>query len=317
MGEDDSLPLVSVVIPTYDRPNMLFQAITSVRAQRYPHIEVLVIDDASPTPAAQAIATEDASGMTIRCIRHETNQGANIARKTGITEATGEFIAFLDDDDRWHPDKLAKQVNEFAADERIGVVYTGQAYVNEAGATTTISTPTTSGDATEAILRGASVGPFSTLMVRASVIDEAGPPDERFPSWQDREWILRLSEQCLLKPVAEPLTIRTMDSHSQISDQYRKKRDVSYPLFIETHRERAASFGRSTERAFLADRALVLAAAALEAGYDRDARQLALRAVRLWPTRPRGYLYLSLALGGQFLYRKAQRTKRAVSTADI
>lgn len=92
-------PLVSVVLPTYDRPAFLRSAVESVAAQTYTNVELIVVDDDSPTPAAEAI-DEDllGSSITLRVLRGEGNRGVNAARNEGIRAAGGEYIAFLDDD---------------------------------------------------------------------------------------------------------------------------------------------------------------------------------------------------------------------------
>ena len=177
-------PLVSVVIPTYDRPALVRKAVASVGAQTYPNVELLVVDDCSPTPVKQA--PEELSlgpSIAVRVLRHEENRGGNAARNTGIRVAAGEYVAFLDDDDRWHPEKFDRQVRAFReSSPAVGAVCVGQRFVDDRGETTQLRMPSASGDVTEAVLRGATLGPFSTLMVRADVIEAVGFPDERFPA---------------------------------------------------------------------------------------------------------------------------------------
>ena len=98
-------PLVSVVLPTYDRPALVRKAVASVGAQTYPNVELLVVDDCSPTPVEQALeGLSLGPSIAVRVLRHEENRGGNAARNTGIRVAAGEYVAFLDDDDRWHPE---------------------------------------------------------------------------------------------------------------------------------------------------------------------------------------------------------------------
>ncbi|EMA63695.1 glycosyltransferase family 2 protein [Halorubrum lipolyticum] len=310
-ADDEERPLVSVVLPTYDRPEYLREAVESVREQTYDPIELVVVDDCSPTPAARTLDRIDTGALAVTCRRHESNRGANAARNTGIDAAAGEFVAFLDDDDRWRPPKVERQVERFGDDEALGLVYTGQEYVNGEGRTTELKTPGTAGDAAEAILRGAGVGPFSTLMARADTIDAVGRPDERLPSWQDRDWVIRIASRYRIAPVREPLVVRRMEAHDQISDDFEGKRDVSYPLMLEKHRERAATYGPGTERRFVANLSVKLADAALANGYHRDAVRFAARAIRAAPRARSGYLYLLVAAGGEFTYRPAKFLKRA------
>jgi glycosyltransferase involved in cell wall biosynthesis len=100
--------LVSVIIPTYNRGDLIGRAIASVIAQTYQNLEIIVVDDASTEDIAQAIAHID--DPRLRSIRHETNLGGSAARNTGIKAAQGEFVAFLDSDDTWLPHKLQRQL---------------------------------------------------------------------------------------------------------------------------------------------------------------------------------------------------------------
>ncbi|QSG11345.1 Glycosyl transferase family 2 [Halapricum desulfuricans] len=297
-------PLVSVVVPTYDRPVKLRRAVETVRAQTYRPVELVVVDDHSPEPAADALADFDVEEISLRVVRHEENRGANAARNTGIREATGEFVAFLDDDDRWEPEKLKRQIETFeAGGESVGFVYTGARYVYDDGER--LITNDLRGSVTRQILAGASVAEFSAVMVRTSVIERAGLPDERLPSWQDHEWFLRLSLHCTFDVVPEPLTVRHWDHEGRIGQDFEKRRDVSFPLFVEKHRELAREYG--LERRFVASLLETLVLSAAQNGYYSDARRLAFRAVRTDPTLPTPWLYLLACLGGKVTYRPAQR----------
>lgn len=296
-------PLVSVVLPTYDRPDQLRRAVDAVATQTYEPVELLVVDDHSPEPAAEALAEVDETAFAaLRVMRHEENRGANAARTTGIRAATGEFLAFLDDDDRWAPTKLARQVDAFErGGPEVGVVYTGARYVYPEGERTIPAR--VEGEVTDAILTGASVGEFSAAMVRASAIDLAGLPDERFPSWQDREWLLRLSRCCEFRAIPEPLTVRHWDHEGRIGSQYRRRKDVAFPLFVETHRALARE--RGLEGPFVAALLETLVMDAARTGHYGEARGLALRAIRRQPSRVTPWLFLAACLGGGLTYRPA------------
>jgi hypothetical protein len=153
-------------------------------------------------------------------------------------------------------------------------------------------------------------------LVRADVIDEAGLPDPDLPTWQDREWYLRLSRHCEFAAVSEPLTVRTMDHGDQISDQYEIKRDVSFPRILERHRSLAAEFGWRYERQFRASLLELLAWAALKNERYADARRHLFDALRCYPFSRRTYVYLLPALGGRRVHslaRKSMRIIRAVT----
>ena len=305
-------PLVSVVLPTYNRPETLARAVATVTDQTYAPVELVVVDDCSERPAADVLADLDTGGLdTVTCVRHAENRGANAARNTGIREADGAFVAFLDDDDRWGPAKLDRQVAAFEeGGERVGLVYTGARYVYDDGERVIVTD--VRGDATEAILQGESIAEFSAVMVRASVVERAGLPDERFPSWQDHEWFLRLSLHCEFEVVPEPLTVRHWDHDGRIGQNFEKRRDVSFPLFVEKHRDLAREYG--LENRFVASLLETLVIDAAQNGRYGQARDLALRTIRTDPTFLAPWLYLLACLGGGLTYRPAQRLMAVVQS---
>ena len=309
----DGSPLVSVVLPTYDRPEMLVEAIGSVAAQRYPNVELIVVDDASPTPARDVLAERSWDGLRWRCLRHDSNRGANAARNTGIRNSNGEFVAFIDDDDRWDPAKLDAQVSLFEeGGDDVGVVLVGQVFT-DGEEVTTVRVPEIEGDATRALLTGKVAGTFSAIAVRRSAIDAAGLPDERFPSWQDREWLIRLSRHCEFATDARLLVTRRSGDHAQISDGFELKRDVSYPLLLEKHQGLAAEHDR--ERRFVASVTASVASAGLRSDNRAEARKHALKALRVNPRLRSAYVSLLLSLATPRVYESLVRLKRSVVRA--
>jgi glycosyltransferase involved in cell wall biosynthesis len=102
--------LISVVIPVFNRPIVLRRALESVRAQAIEDMEVIVVDDGSSDPSEVIKVCGDFAGVGLRVERHQTNRGGAAARNTGIREAKGRYIAFLDSDDEWLPGKLTQQL---------------------------------------------------------------------------------------------------------------------------------------------------------------------------------------------------------------
>ena len=101
-------PLVSVVIPAYNEADRIGEALDSVRLQTLTDHEIIVVNDGSTDETARTVETYFAehSLPNARLVSHETNRQAAVARNTGIREAQGELIAFLDADDVWYPEKL-------------------------------------------------------------------------------------------------------------------------------------------------------------------------------------------------------------------
>ena len=108
MSEITEQFLISVIIPTYNRANLIPRAIASVQEQSYQNWEIIVVDDASSDDTERVI--QHINSDRLKYIRHQTNLGGSAARNTGIKHARGQYIAFLDSDDVWLPDKLKHQL---------------------------------------------------------------------------------------------------------------------------------------------------------------------------------------------------------------
>ena len=102
-------PLVSIVIPTFDRNELVQGAILNALDQSYEHIEVIVVEDGSSSGVDVFI--KDLCDDRVIYISHDTNRGLGASRNTGMSLSKGEYIAFLDDDDRWMKDKIRLQVD--------------------------------------------------------------------------------------------------------------------------------------------------------------------------------------------------------------
>jgi glycosyltransferase involved in cell wall biosynthesis len=120
------LPLVSVVIPTRNRPDTVEVAIHSVLHQDHPRVEVIVVDDGSEPPYSPAV--DDAR---IRVLRFDQPIGVAAARNRGMQYSTGAFIGLLDDDDWYYPDKIARQLAFLAGHPEYDMVFSRVAIVNE------------------------------------------------------------------------------------------------------------------------------------------------------------------------------------------
>jgi glycosyltransferase involved in cell wall biosynthesis len=126
-------PLFSIVIPAYNNAQFLPDAINSVLQQTYPHLELIVVDDASPDNAAEVI--KSFSDPRVRYIKHEVNKGLSAARNTGISNATGDYIALLDGDDYFHPDKLRAHAEFLEKNPDVTVTYNARFELNHSSKT--------------------------------------------------------------------------------------------------------------------------------------------------------------------------------------
>lgn len=111
----------SVIIPAYNGAEFIGEAIDSVLAQSYPHFEIIVVNDLSTDNTGEVVKAY--TDRRIRYIEHETNQGADIARKTALHASTGDLIAFLDQDDYFHSEKLATHAAQYEEAPETGLTY--------------------------------------------------------------------------------------------------------------------------------------------------------------------------------------------------
>lgn len=303
-------PLVSAVIPTYGRePEFLREAVESVRDQTYDAIELVVVDD-SPEEVSASVEGDERFRAVRRVLGREHN-GVGGARNSGIDASTGDLVAFLDDDDRWMPTKIERQVEALrASSPETGAVVTGQRYFVD-GSPTGTRTPGTRGDVTRDMLLGASLCPPSTAMVRRELVGEDGVEfDDDLPYWEDRDWYIRLSRRCEIAVIDEPLIARRYGNYGQMKDEFDEIIDEAYPMYVRKHRPLAVEYG--LEREFEAAAASMLTNVAVGNGRYGDARRAALRSLRADPTAFRRYPHLLVAIGGKHAFRAGQFVHRRV-----
>lgn len=269
-------PLVSAVIPTYNRGHVIERAIASVLAQTYQPIEIIVVDDGSTDDTASRLAALDVP--TLRYYRSDTNIGASAARNLGISHARGEFVAFLDVDDEWLPEKTARQVACFAdAPEEVGVVYCGIREVSpEWPGTDRI--PEHRGDLFET-LRAVNVLRTSGVMVRRRVFDEVGGFDSDLAARHDWDLWLRVARRYHMDYVSDVAVRYHYGSADQLS--YRSRTVFLANAVIY----KRYNGGRRSRRAFGAHLALQ-SRELLALGRHRLAARYALRALMLTPSHP-------------------------------
>jgi glycosyltransferase involved in cell wall biosynthesis len=194
---------VTVVVPTRNRAAMLGQALSSVVAQRGVDLEAVVVDDGS-TDATPAVVT-GMGDRRLRLIRHQHPQGVSAARNRGVAEAGGRWVAFLDDDDVWAPEKLASQLAAAERDDRAWAV-TGAVSVDDglrvlAGEPPLVPERIVAGlDRYNSVPAGA-----SNVLVRAELLAVTGGFDPRLRHMADWDLWIRLGRTGLPATVPRPL----------------------------------------------------------------------------------------------------------------
>ena len=170
-------PLFSVIIPTYERRDLLVTAVNSVLRQTVDDLECIVVDDASPSGVDLGLADS-----RLRVTRHPANRGATCARNTGLSLARGRYVTFLDDDDVWTPQRLEYALQGLAR-APISICYRGS-FDEKPSRNRTLN-----GDVRHEILNDLTPNLGQTACLRSLVLFL----DERFAACEDVDWWLRMS----------------------------------------------------------------------------------------------------------------------------
>ena len=196
---------VSVIIPVFNRSQLVHRAIQSVLKQTHSDLELIVVDDGSTDDLADSLSL--IKDPRLRLASHDENKGAAAARNTGISEARGQYVAFLDSDDYWLPEKLERQLEfmrSFNRGTRLsctaykifshrfpeGELYFGKPTVTE-----------------NDMQRGCRAGPGTTLLAERALFDETGPMNEQMSRLEDWDWLLRCLKFTNLETLNEALSV--------------------------------------------------------------------------------------------------------------
>ncbi len=207
---------ISVVIPTYNRAGVLAEALVSVLAQSHAAHEVIVVDDGSSDDTAAMVACEFSEVTLIR----QDNHGVSHARNRGIEAATGDWIALLDSDDRWHPDKLARQCEALRVSPGHRLVHCDEIWIRHGVRVNAMRKHAKQGGwIFEHCLPLCAISP-SAAMLHRSVFDDVGLFDESLPACEDYDYWLRLTAREPVLFVEQALLTKYGGHEDQLSRKY-------------------------------------------------------------------------------------------------
>ena len=193
-------PLISVIIPTYNRADLLPRAVRSACEQTYTNLEILIVDDASSDNTEEVAKKLEQEDTRVRYIKREENGGGSAARNTGIKQSEGKYIALLDSDDEWFNEKIEKQLEllEKNTCQNIGLIYCG--FIRKKNSETKSQfTPKHRCDISKDLLGKNVVGGCSGVLVKKECFDTCGlfdeSPEIRSGGAQDYELWLRIAQK--------------------------------------------------------------------------------------------------------------------------
>jgi len=284
---------VSTIVAVYNGADTVDRAIRSIFAQTFTDNEIIVVNDGSTDDTPTVLARY---GDRIRVIS-QPNRGLSAARNAGVRASAGEYVAFLDDDDEWMPEKLARCLPVLDADPECALVYTYALKVDTQGVP--MASPAARPDGSESptmkelLARPWNVVP-SQFVVRRDVFDRCGGFHERFiTSCEDLYFLLNAREYGHFRCVPEPLLCK------ETRPLYPKalEREPECDLFVELVRERYGSSADGLIDGFRRSRVKVLrhlGHVLIDEGRPEDARRCLARVIHYQPASPKAYRrYLS------------------------
>jgi glycosyltransferase involved in cell wall biosynthesis len=277
--------LVSIVIPTYNRARSIESAIRSVWAQTHQDFEIVVVDDGSKDSTAESVEVLAHVDPRIKYIRHPANQGAQVARNTGIKAARGLWIAFLDSDDQWLPDSLQVRLRAAMHSGREVVHSNCLALTGDGTEGQPYVVPELAGQVYKEFLRKSGLS-FPSLLVSKQALVRIGYLDETIVAYQEWDTGIRLAKYYQFDFVADPTFIYDC-RHSDSISKDSLRNAIGYEQVFTKHR-------RAIVR-HLGLKALVShydkAAKMYHDALDEENGQRCLRQALLWwPFRPRTIL---------------------------
>jgi len=208
------MPLVTVILPTHNRAHLLLRSIGSILSQTFGDLECLVIDDASDDRTEQLVKHLMEGDRRLHYYRHEIGKYAAGARNTGLALARGKYIAYLDDDDEWHPAKLEKQIALLEKlPKEYGCVYCWADFVDEVGQVTRRHRPSLQGDVYSETLIDNVIGCTPSLLIRIESSEKIGLWNELLRTEEDNEYIIRLCKIYKVDFVPEVL-VKVNNAHA-------------------------------------------------------------------------------------------------------
>lgn len=232
--------LVSCIVPVYNGERYVAEALDSILSQSYAPVEVIVVDDGSEDGTAGVLS---GYGRRIRCVRQE-NAGPAAARNRGLAESAGDLVAFLDADDLWHREKLARQVDHLGRSPECDLCTTHWRYIWAEELS----------EEAEQFWGHPLEGPLAgymlqTLLTRRTVFEEIGPFDPSLRYGEDHEWFTRASDAgktlCTLPDVLACRRVHPDSMLHRDPDAFR----ASFFGFVKRHLDRQRSANRRAAEA--------------------------------------------------------------------
>lgn len=290
---------ISVIIPTYNRATALSEAIDSVLDQTHENLELIIVDDASTDETP--VVVENYQDDRIQYHRFQENKGANAARNKGIELATGEYISFLDSDDKFHQTHLQSVIDTLNSEtEECAGVFTSCKLVSDGNVVG--ERLSKEGYVTyDEILSSNVIGGFSRITLRSSIFADVGKLDEELQSSQDYDFFIRvLKEGYVIRGIDEILVTRRICDDRISYDLERKIQGTQ--LILEKYQSELTDIG-------IARLYYYCAFGYARSGDFNNARRYFKKSIKKHPTKWLAYIHLIAAIH-PILFKSFLKMKR-------
>lgn len=272
--------MISVIIPTHNRCELIGRAIDSVLKQTYDNFEIIIVSDGSTDDTSNKVKSYTKNHSNIKFIEYFPSKGGNYARNLGAKVSKGEYVAYLDDDDEWMPDKLQRQIEIMNSDTNISLVYTGCriCYVHEN--VEYLNKPTKHGDLSQVILFDNCIGSTSTVLIKKSIFEKVGYFDEQLVALQDYDLWIRISQLSHIGVVPEPMIKYYNYTGSKQVSALTEKYEKSFSYINNKYRDLYSAFSTIDIRKKRNNEYFLLGNKAMRNGNPADARKYFLKILK-------------------------------------
>jgi glycosyltransferase involved in cell wall biosynthesis len=299
------MPKISVIVPTYNRAELLRSAVTSILNQTCQDFEIIVVDDASNDNTEEVV--NRFNNKKIKYIHHEINKGEAGARNTGILNSNAAYIAFLDDDDEWLPNKLTLQFNLLESNTpKVGVVYSGYTRVDVTNKKILgQKIPIKRGDIYNDMLIQNCVGTPSTVLLRRECIEKVGLFDGNISYALDWDLWIRISKYFHFEYIEEPL-VKYHIHENRLSNNPEIKARGLEDMFNKYGKD--FKFTKYYRNSYLG-----IGVEFCYKGETKKGMKAFLESIRLNPLEIRNYFYLLLSLLGASNFKRIKKFQEKLS----
>lgn len=302
------MPKVSVIIPTHNRADLLPVAVKSVLNQTFQDFEIIIVDDASTDNMADVVSAF--KDERIKLFRRDVSGGDAVARNLGIANSNGEYIALLDDDDEWFPEKLQLQIGVFMnSPPEIGAVYTGCMNIDiESQKILGVRYAEGGGNIFSEILGGNWINTSSVVLKRAC-FEKVGLFDESIPWCSDQDMWIRVSKEYQWECIRDPL-VKYGEHLNKLTNNFGLKIEGKKRLIEKYSRDLLLNPKAHTFHY------LSIGIMYCLTGDIRKGREAYFNTLRLYPLNIKPCLYFCLSFLGAEFFRKVVEFRNRKKTIE-